>query len=206
GGVARLLGLTPEAARKQARLLGLRPAGLGRSARYPRASVETLLARSARGNGVQTANYYLAALKGFCRWLVTARRMAENPVAHLRGGNAKLDRRHDRRELPVGELVSVLEAARRSVAAFRGLAGDDRFHVYLTACGRGFRAGELAGLTPESFGLDAAPAVVRLPPAVAKNRKRAIQPLPSSVAAALRLYLAAKPAGRPVWPGTWAED
>ena len=39
-----------------------------------------------------------------------------------------------------------------------------------------------------------------------KNRKMKVQPLPADVAAALRGYLAGKPAERPVWGGTWARD
>src|SRR5207248_10508863 len=32
------------------------------------------------------------------------------------------------------------------------------------------------------------------------------QPLPPDVAAALRGYLEGRPAGEPVWPGSWADD
>jgi len=67
----------------------------------------------------------------------------------------------------------------------------------------GFRAGELATLTPESFGLDADPPTVTLPAEAAKNGRTAVQPLPPDLAAALRGYLAGRPAGKPVWPGTW---
>ena len=37
-----------------------------------------------------------------------------------------------------------------------------------------------------------------------KSRRTKVQPLPADVAAALRDYLAGKPAGAPVWGGTWA--
>jgi integrase len=204
--VAALLGVSNTALWQQARRLGVRAEGRGKARRYGREGVEALLARAGRGNSVQTANFYLAAFKSFCRWLVRDRRMGESPVAHLQGGNPKLDRRHDRRELAVEELVRVMEAARVSAAAFRGLTGEDRFHVYLAAIGTGFRAGELATLRPGSFALDAAPPTATLPFAATKNRKGATQPLPPSVTAALRGYLAGKPAGGPVWPGRWHKN
>ena len=39
-----------------------------------------------------------------------------------------------------------------------------------------------------------------------KSRKGKVQPLPADVANLLRTYLVSKPAGKPVWPGTWSVD
>jgi len=117
-----------------------------------------------------------------------------------------VDRRHDRRELEVEELRRVLDAARTSAQVFRGLTGPDRYHLYATACGTGFRASALASLTPESFELDADVPVVTLPARHAKNRRTKVQPLPADLVELLRVYLADKPAGRPIWGGTWARD
>lgn len=201
--LAALLEMRADTLRDNARRRGLPKGASGKPAPIPRAAAEELLARACRGASVQTANYYISALKGFLRWCVRDRRLADNPVAHLQGGNAQLDRRHDRRELAVEELMGTLDAARASAVTFRGLAGADRYHLYLTACGTGFRAEELATLLPESFALDAAPPTATLPRAATKNRRGAVQPLPPGVADALRGYLKGKPAGRPVWPGNW---
>ena len=76
------------------------------------------------------------------------RRLGESPFRHLEAENTTTDRRHDRRELDAGELRRVLEAARDSARPFRGLTGPDRYHLYATACGTGFRASALASLTP----------------------------------------------------------
>src|SRR5262245_30239419 len=206
GEIAALLGVTNQALWLQARRAGVKAKGVGRARRYPRAAVEQLLTRAARGMSVQTANFYLAAFKAFCRWLVADRRMAESPVARLRGGNPKLDRRHDRRELSVEELVRVLGSTRASGWTFRGLTGEDRFHVYLTACGTGSRAGELATLRPDSFDFAGDPAAVALPVRADKARRRVSQPLPPGVAVTLKAYLAGRPVGAPVWPGTWAKN
>jgi integrase len=205
GEVAAMLGVSYAALWKQSRRLGISAVGNGRARRYARADVETLLARAARGNGTQTANYYLAAFQAFCRWLVADKRMPESPVARLRGGNADLDRRHNRRELAVEELVRVLESTRNSAATFRGLTGWDRFHVYLTACGTGFRAGELASLHPEYFDFSGPVATIRLAARTDKARRKVTQPLPPGVAASLRTYLCDRPAGSPVWPGNWSK-
>jgi hypothetical protein len=67
----------------------------------------------------------------------------------------------------------------------------------------GYRAEELANLVPESFALDAEPPTATLPARLTKNKRTATQPLSAEVADVLRDYLRDKPAGRPVWPGTW---
>jgi integrase len=95
--------------------------------------------------------------------------------------------------------------ARGSGRPFRGLSGADRFHLYATACGTGFRAAALASLLPESFDLDADPPTVTLAARSNKSRKTKVQPLPPDVAELLREYLRGRAAGRPVWGGTWAK-
>lgn len=84
-----------------------------------------------------------------------------------------------------------------------GLAGADRVMLYRTALGTGFRAAELAALTPDMFDFDAAPPALVLPPELSKNRKGAVQPLAETLAADLRRYLVGRPRKEPVWPGTW---
>src|SRR5262245_24816161 len=191
-------------ARETAALLGITLASLGEAARrhrlelvpekrrrlYPRAAVEFLQDCQAQGRSVQTTNYYLSHLKSFCRWLVKDRRMGDNPVAHLDTGKVEADRRHDRRELEVDELRRLLVAARSSDRVSFGLSGGDRFVLYATACGTGFRASALASLTPESFDLDADAPTVTLAARSNKSKKTKVQPVPADVAALLRDYLA----------------
>ncbi len=161
--------------------------------------------RSDEGRSIQTSNDYLQAVKQFTRWLVENDRLDRSPFARLKGGNVKLDRRHDRRDLPPSELAKLLDATRSSAATFRGLDGKDRYHLYLTACGTGFRCSELAALTPESFALDTVPPTATLPAGATKNKKPVYQPLPPALAEALTIYLANKPGGGAVWPGTWSQ-
>src|SRR5262245_37036102 len=94
-------------------------------------------------------------------------------------------------------------AVARGRGKLRGLSGRDRHFVYLAAMTTGFRAEEVASLAPESFALDETPPVVVLPARATKNRKGATQPLPPELVAQFRDYLAGRPAGQLLWPGTW---
>jgi len=203
--VARLLGVKPGSITKAIRRQGLEAVGSGPARRYPRAIVEALANGAARGVGPETVNHYARSLRAFGRWLFRTRRAPSSPFDTLALLNAATDRRRDRRELDADELRRVLESARNSPSSFRSLTGPDRFHLYATACGTGFRASALASLTPESFDLASEVATVTLAARHAKNRKTKVQPIPPDVAELLRVYLANKPAGQPVWGGTWAK-
>jgi integrase len=166
---------------------------------------EALHALRGRGCSIKTSNLYLDAVKQFVAWLVQDKRLGESPLAHLSGGNVQLDRRHDRRALTFDELVRVLQAARASESTFRGLAGADRHVLYVTACVTGYRASELACLTPTSFALDADPPLATVPSGCTKNKRLAMQPLLADVAEMLREHLRGRPSDHLVWPGTWFE-
>ncbi len=178
--------------------------GNGKARRFPRATAEALLALRTKGRSVRTCNYYLTALKGFLNWMVSDRRAGENPVAYLSAGDENVERRRDRRELEAEELRHLLDATRQSARSYRGLSGQDRFLLYATACGTGFRASSLASLTPESFDLTTDRPTVTLAARNVKNRKTKVQPIPADLAELLREHLAGRPAGERIWPGTWA--
>lgn len=156
----------------------------------------------ASGLALQTLNHSIAHIKSFTRWLRMDGRVREGPIGHLSKFNVKTDRRHDRGVLSHKELTSLLEAARIS-RPFRGLTGEDRIILDLVAAYTGLRASELASLTPSNFDLDAK--VVRVQAGYTKNGEDADLPLRPDLVALLEPYLAARPAARPVWPGTWFE-
>jgi integrase len=182
---------------------GLEAVGNTRARRYPRATVEALQDRLCRGNGVRTSNHYLAAVKGFTHWLVKDRRAAFDPLACLSALNAELDLRHVRRALEPGEFAALVEAARNG-KPFRGLTGPDRAALYTLAAHTGFRASELASLTPGSFDFTAPSVTVEA--AYSKHRRKDVQPLRPDVAAILREYVRGRPASAPLWPGNWPDD
>ena len=206
GELATLLGVTPSAIPPMVQRHRLEATGQGKARRFPRATAEALRCRACAPVGPRTVNAYLVALKSFTRWLVKDRRAAADPLAGLTRWNQAEDVRRGRRALPPAELVALLEAALASPKAFRGQGGRDRHFLYLCAMGTGFRAGELASLLPSSFALDAEPPTVVCRAGYAKNGKTATQPLPAEIAESLRGYLASRPAGVPVWGGTWAQD
>jgi excisionase family DNA binding protein len=207
GEVAALLGVKKFSVAPLVSRHGLPATGSGKARRFPRATVEALQDRQAGGLSVATANGYLTHLKAFCNWLAGGPRprMASNPFAGFEPGNEATDRRHDRRELSAAELRRLLETTRASRRSFRGLDGEARFHLYALACATGFRAGGLASLTPECFELAGRVPTVTLPVRADKSRRGKEQPIPADVADLMRAYLVGKPAGCPLWPGTWAK-
>src|SRR5262249_18909263 len=125
------------------------------------------------------------------------------PLAHLAAANDKLDRRHQRRALELGDLDALLRATRESHRVSYGLTGADRFMLYGLAMGSGLRAQELASLTPADFELESQPPAVHARAAYTKNRQEVTHPLPADLAASLVDYLAGRPAHRVLWPGAW---
>jgi hypothetical protein len=79
------------------------------------------------------------------------------------------------------------------------MTGPDRARCYALALGTGFRAGELASLTPERFDLDANPPTVTVQGGYTKNGKEAVQPLPPALAERLAPWLATLPSARAVF-------
>ena len=162
------------------------------------------------GLSARTCNAYLRAVKSFTRWLVHDRRMPDDPIRHLAAMREDVDRRHERRDATAEELKALIEAAEkappwtwrtgRARSAPRvGISGSDRAMLYRVAVGTGFRAAELASLTPESFNLDAAPPTVTVQAAYSKRRRRDAQPIRDDLADLLRRWLADKTPNRPVW-------
>jgi integrase len=204
--LAGLLGIKPAAVAALVRRHRLPAENNGPRRWYPRSTAEALLVMRSRGRSIKTANLHLDAVKAFAGWLVQDRRTGDNPLVHLTGGNVKLDRRHDRRDLDADELRRLLAIAAASPDTFRDLDGSDRYHLYATACGTGFRAGGLASLTPASFDLDTDTPKVTLSAVANKSRKTKEQPLPSDVAELLRAYLSDRPLNTPIWPGGWVDN
>jgi integrase/recombinase XerC len=203
--LAAALGVKPSTVTALVKRYNLEAVGKGKRRRYLRSTAEALLDRLPQGRSVQTLNFYLQAIKQFCTWLTRDRRTPDNPLAHLAGKNPKTDRRHDRRPLSEDELRLVLKTTRASRAEFRGLAGVDRYMLYVTACLTGLRKAELTNLTPVSFNLDATPPTIAVRAGYTKNRNPVVQPLPVEFAEVLRNYLMGRPDDQSVWPGTWHE-
>ena len=166
--------------------------------------VESFLAKlKTKGRSQQTLNDYLVSVKTFLNWMVSTRRLSTNPLAHLQGGNVKVDRRLERRELSEDEIRWLLTTSQSGKAVY-GLTGKERFTLYSVALGTGLRASELASLTPQSFDLESDPPTVRFLAKNEKARRGDTLPLPPDMAKLLREWLPSLASDAKLWPGQWA--
>lgn len=139
---------------------------------------------------VQTKNFYLQAIKQFCKWMVQDRRAAQSPVDYLQGANIKnSDRRHTRRPFTVDEARRLLEAA-KSGSDYQGLSGYGRALAYQLAIETGFRADEIRSLTVNCFDFDRC--TVSLGGDFTKNHKSCTLPLRPQTAIDLKKYFTDK--------------
>lgn len=152
--------------------------------------------RNGEGISAQTFNFYLAAFKGFCRWMVKDGRATESPVAHLDGLNVKTDRRHDRRALSVEELRWLIDTTAAEGSPERyGMSAPSRAMLYRLAVETGLRASELRSLNRASFDLAGDEPAVRVAAGYSKRRREDVLPLRPDTAAALSGHLATKHPG-----------
>jgi integrase len=158
--------------------------------------------RIAGAFGQRTSNYYLTAVKGFCRWLVDDGRIQLDPLAGLKSIRV-IQSGRQRRALSDDDFARLLAATGRGVDR-RGLDGRSRRLLYLTAAYTGLRAGELASLTAGSFDLAGSIPTVTVAAGYSKRRRRDTVPIPGFVAAELRDWLAAVLPTKVCWPGTWS--
>jgi integrase len=152
-----------------------------------------------RGISAQTFNFYIQAIKQFCRWMVKDRRTTESPVVHLDGLNVKTDRRHDRRALTVKELIKLLDATLSGPNRL-GMNGPERSMLYRLAVETGLRAGELRSLTRASFELEGNNPAVTVEAEYSKRRRKDTQPLRPGLATDLKGFLATLIPAAPAFP------
>jgi integrase len=148
-----------------------------------------------RGISNQTFNFYLQAIRQFCRWMVNDRRATDNPLTGTTGLNVRLDRRHDRRALTEEEARALLEATRGGPVR-AGLDGGARALAYQLAMETGLRERELLSLTPSSI----QGTIVAVEAAYSKHRRADRLPLRPAMAAAMQQYSSGLPAGSHLFP------
>ncbi len=144
-----------------------------------------------KGISIQTSNFHIAAIKQFANWMLQEGRASSNPVAHTRGLNTRIDRRHDRRALTVVEMRFLLSHTAAGPDRQR-VSGPERAMLYRTAAETGLRAGELRSLTRASFTLAANPPTIRVEAGYSKRRREDSIPLRPDTAAALAAFLGTK--------------
>ncbi|CAN5336646.1 hypothetical protein BH10PLA2_BH10PLA2_12270 [soil metagenome] len=203
--LAAVLNINRASVARALRRLGLAGIGAGKARRYSRETVSTLQAELRPGAGVVTIYHYLTAAKGFTRWLARSTRIPADPLSHLERQNPDVEVRRKRRALQADQFAAFVDGTAVG-KSYRGISGPDRLVLYTLAANTGFRANELATLTPESFALlQSDLPTVTVEAGYSKRRRKDVQPLREDVAAMMREYLAAKPKRQPVWPGTWKD-
>ncbi len=151
------------------------------------------LRKPAEGKGIsaQTHNFYLTAIKAFCRWMVRDQRAADSPLLHLQGLNVRTDRRHDRRALAIEEVIHLLDTTAAGPERGR-VSGDERALLYQFAVMTALRANEIRTLRVSDFRLDAKPPVVRVAAGYSKHRREDRVVLRTGLVEQLRTHLATK--------------
>lgn len=167
-------------------------------------AIERYLAeRREDGLSYRTINADLIAMRSFCRWLITRKRMHQDPTQGLERLNVAEDRRRERRPLTDEESRKLIETTQQSERKFHGLSGEDRAVMYLLAQRTGLRRNELNSLSPQSFDLAGEPPTVTVQAGYSKRRRVDILPLTEEVAEAVRACLETKSPTEKLWPGGW---
>lgn len=166
-----------------------------------------MLAMKEAGSSAQTRKHYLVTTKAFVAWMVKAKAIPHHflvDIADLPAPNVARGRRHRRRTVPTGFLDALYQSMHsRDVVRF-GLSALDRVWLYTIAGLTGYRASELAALTPAHFILTGQHPTVQLEGEHSKRGEAEGQPLPTLVVDAVAAWLRKKPRNEPVWPGRWA--
>ncbi len=150
------------------------------------------------GFSTRTVAAYVTAVKAFSLWAWESSRAASYSLKGLVKPSDPGDRRRLRRPLPIDELRILIEST-RTAPTWRKVTGIDRTMLYAVAAMSGLRRDEMLSLTTESFRLDDKTPVVVCEGAYTKNHRQAEQPLPESLVAVLRPWLATKEPGVPVF-------
>ncbi len=199
-GIERIAERTPSAVMQAVAAINADGPPADRPIRSEAAGDQTAAKKKADGLSARAVNAHLTAAKSLSPWLKRDGRAADYALETLTKQNEQADRRRVRRALTPAEAGRVVRAAASGPEA-GGLSGPDRAMLYDLALGTGFRAEELATLTPERFALDADPPTVTVQAAYAKNGREAFQPIAVALADRLRPWLARRAPGSPVFDG-----
>jgi integrase/recombinase XerD len=155
---------------------------------------------SKKGCSLATCNYYIRAIKQFSAWLCNVdKRAPYDELKILKGYNVRTDRRHDRQDLGDEGGARLIAAAEAGGYVF-DMSGHDRAMLIETALETGFRAGELASLTPRSFvDLDGDHPKIVVQASFSKHRREDHQPIRQEFAAKLRTWLEGRPVNAKLW-------
>ena len=151
-----------------------------------------------QGRSARTIQAYLAAIKGFTRWMSSHRKLPRDPLASVKMPNPKSDRRHERRILLPDEWCRLKVATKAGPERY-GMSGAERVLLYEAAIQTGLRSNELRSLTRGRLFLDTDRPYVTCKAGATKNRKDARQYIQTELAASLKAHIATKSPKAPVF-------
>lgn len=155
------------------------------------------------GSSYRTINADLTAIRSFCRWLLSTKRMHDDPTAGLCKLNEDEDPRRERRALTDAEAHKLIAGTHASTRIYRGLTGTARAALYLLAQRTGLRRNELRSLTPRSFDLAGTPPTVSVQARSSKRRRKEVLPLSDDTTQCIAALIANRPPSELIWPGSW---
>ena len=141
------------------------------------------------GISQQTSNFYIQAVKQFCRWMVTNKRATESPVEHLQKMTVT-ERRHERRELTLDERTALLSTTAAAEPRY-DMSGHERYLLYKLALETGLRPDkELRSLTVSSFNFDDLTVTVKA--AYVKTKREDVIPIRPDTAEAMQNFMSGR--------------
>lgn len=134
----------------------------------------------------QSRDHMRRTVKGFARYLWMERITDQHLLINLRLPKVKI-RPNQRDRFHPQELQKLV--ADPDPRTIEGMSPIDRSWLYLLAATTGYRRGELASISTDSFDLDSDPPTLTVRAAYSKNREFACQPLRADIVPALRDWL-----------------
>jgi integrase len=131
-----------------------------------------------------TYNYFVRAIRQFCKWLVDIDRIEKSPVHSLKKNTVTdEDKTRPARTLAVEEVRNLIQTTSQA-GDYRGIPAMERTLIYILANETGLRANEIRKLKASDFDFEAITLTVRAD--VSKNRKSALLPLRASTASLIQ--------------------
>jgi integrase len=156
------------------------------------------------GLSTSTVNWHRAILRRFCEWATDDGRLPDNPLRKVKKCKSTTRPRRPRRALTIEEVDWLIHTtAKLDEPLKRKMTPAKRAALYAAAAYTGLRAGALCRLLRQDFDFKAM--VIRVPAALAKNRKESIVPMRSGLAEYLRPVVEGAKEGLPVFEGALSQ-
>jgi integrase len=177
----------------------MRIAGISVSCEVDATKLELALGQLRGKYASETIRNIYRANRAFLCQLTRQGVYRRNPIEGVRMPKKTGDQVHARRALSDDEVARLLAATAARGSSYN-MAPADRVLAYELALGTGLRGGEIRKLTAGNVVTDGPRPYIFVRASIAKNGKLVRQPLPSPLAAKLRLYIIDRAPATPLFP------